>query len=100
MRTYIQQHVQWASAGHPPDPERSRPVVLLRRPQVLAKLGICRSALHQWLDPDSPYYLPDMPQPIRLSERSRYSYWIEEEIDNFIQHRVAQARQAAAQGAK
>lgn len=77
-----------------------RPVVLLRRPQILAKLGICRSALHQWLDPDSPYYVPDMPQPIKLSERSRNSYWIEEEIDLFIQQRIAQARQVAAQGAQ
>lgn len=82
-----------------PTSVQQRPVVLLRRPQVLVKLGICRSALHQWLDPESPYYLPDMPRPIKLSERSRNSYWIEEEIDLFIQQRVAQARQPAAQGA-
>lgn len=77
-----------------------RPFVLLRRPQVLAKLGICRSALHQWLDPDSPYHVPDMPQPIKLSERSRNSYWIEEEVDLFIQRRVAQVRQVATQEAQ
>jgi predicted DNA-binding transcriptional regulator AlpA len=100
MRTYIQELTHSAPAGNPTRPGLPRPFVLLRRPQVLAKLGICRSALHQWLDPDSPYHVPDMPQPIKLSERSRSSYWIEEEVDLFIQQRVAQARQVAAQGAQ
>lgn len=79
--------------------EFQRPVVLLRRPDVLRKLRICRTALHQWLDPESPYYLPDMPRPIKLSERSRSSYWIEEEIDRFISRRVADARVSALKGA-
>jgi predicted DNA-binding transcriptional regulator AlpA len=100
MRTYIQQHAVLAPEESPPRPGLPRPVVLLRRPQVLARLGICRSALHQWLDPDSPYHVPEMPQPIKLSQRSRNSYWIEEEIDQFIQQRVSQARRVAAQGAQ
>lgn len=80
--------------------EHQLPIVLLRRPQVLEKLGICRSALHQWLDPESPYFVPDMPRPIKLFARSRSSYWIEEEINLFIQRRVARARQAVPQGAQ
>lgn len=83
-----------------PQSERQRPIVLLRRPQVLEKLGICRSALHQWLDPESPYFVPDMPRPIKLFARSRSSYWIEEEINLFIQRRVAHARQGAQEGAR
>lgn len=79
--------------------EFERPVVLLRRSDVLRKLRICRTALHQWLDPHSPYYLPDMPRPIKLSERSRSSYWIEEEIDRFISRRVADARASVSKGA-
>ncbi len=79
--------------------EFQRPVVLLRRHDVLTKLRICRSALHQWLDPESPYYLPDMPRPIKLSNRSRSSYWIEEEIDRFISRRVADARSSVAKEA-
>ena len=76
------------------------PPVLLRRPQVLAKLGIARATLYQWLDPKSPQYVPDMPQPIKLSERSRCCYWLEEEVDLFIQRRVAQVRQPQTKGAQ
>jgi prophage regulatory protein len=74
------------------------PPVLLRRPQVLAKLGIARATLYQWLDPDSPQHLPDMPRPFKLSERSRCCYWIEAEVDQFIAQRVELARQALARG--
>lgn len=77
-----------------------RPVVLLRRPQVLTKLGIARATLYQWLDPGSPQHLSDMPRPIKLSERSRCCYWVEAEVDLFIEQRVAQARQFHGEGAQ
>lgn len=71
-----------------------RPLVLLRRPQVLAKLGIARATLYQWLDPNSPQYLPDMPRPIKLSAKSRCCYWVEAEVDQFIVQRVEHARRS------
>jgi prophage regulatory protein len=81
-------------------PDLQNPLMLLRRPQVLSKLGIARATLYQWLDPKSPQYVPDMPRPIKLSERSRCCYWLEEEVDLFIQRRVTQVRQSQGKGAQ
>lgn len=40
---------------------------LLRRREVLARIGIKTSALYGWMDPSSPSYNPTFPKPVVLS---------------------------------
>lgn len=44
--------------------------LFLNADEVRALLcGICRTTLHNWTSPSSPYYKPDFPEPIQLSDR-------------------------------
>jgi prophage regulatory protein len=56
---------------------------LLRRPGVQDKVGIGRSALYELIKHDQ------FPSPIKIG---RSSFWVESEVDNWIDQRIAEAR--------
>ena len=61
-------------------------VKVLRMPAVEDKLGVARSTVYDWLNPNSPRYDPTLPRPRRLGKHS--VGWIESELDEWILNRV------------
>ena len=64
------------------------PEKLLRRPEVLARLGIATATLYDWLDQSSPGHKPDFPRPVTLSVdrlgRATMVAWRESEINEWV----------------
>lgn len=60
---------------------------ILRIRQVIAQLGISRSAIYDWMDPKSPRYDKTFPKPIRLGRAS--IGWLSIDIESFISSRIA-----------
>ena len=58
-------------------------IVILRLPQLLQKIGICRSKVYLLLDASSKYYDHDFPKPIRLGLRS--VGWNLTEVEGWLQ---------------
>jgi prophage regulatory protein len=56
---------------------------LLRRPGVQDKTGIGRSALYELIKRDQ------FPAPIKIG---RSSFWVESQVDKWIEQRIEQAR--------
>ena len=66
---------------------------LLRIKEVLERIGKSRTAWYNALSKKSPYFEPDAPQPIRISQRS--VRWLESDIDAYIEARVLASRGCA-----
>lgn len=66
-------------AVEPPAPA----ILILRLPQLLQKIGICRSKVYSLLDASSRYYDKDFPKPIRLGLRS--VGWNLAEVESWLQ---------------
>jgi prophage regulatory protein len=62
----------------------SRPVSILRRPQVEKRVGLQRSAIYEGIARGT------FPRPVRLGARA--VGWVEEEIDDWLQARVTESR--------
>jgi prophage regulatory protein len=62
---------------------------LLRRPRVQDKVGIKRTALYELIKHDQ------FPAPIKIG---RSSFWVESEIDSWIERRIQQARVPGQEG--
>ena len=60
---------------------------ILRLPDVKARTGMSRSAIYASIKKQQ------FPKPVKLSERS--SGWIEAEVSEWIEARIAQSRKAA-----
>lgn len=64
------------------------PEKLLRRPEVLARLGIATATLYDWLDTASTGHKPDFPRPVTLSVdrlgRATMVAWRETDINAWI----------------
>ncbi|HHA2740066.1 TPA: helix-turn-helix transcriptional regulator [Stenotrophomonas maltophilia] len=58
-----------------------KPLRMLRRAEVQARLGIARSTLYGYLNKRSPSYLPSFPKPLRLGTSVLF---LEHEIDDFV----------------
>ncbi|OHT22349.1 hypothetical protein A3Q29_11050 [Providencia stuartii] len=58
---------------------------ILRIPAVMAKIGIARSTIYDWLNPNSKRYDSTFPKPRRLGKQS--VGWIEIEIDEWLLQR-------------
>ena len=63
---------------------------LIRRKQVEQAIGLSRSSIYARLNEKSHHYDPTFPKPIRLSDSS--VAWIESEIQNWIESRIAASR--------
>lgn len=66
-------------------------VIILRRKQVEARTGLCRSSIYAKINQDSSR--PDefdasFPKPIRLGTRA--VGWLEHEVDAWIESRIAE----------
>ena len=62
---------------------------LLRRPGVEAKIGFKHSAIYELIKRDQ------FPSPIKIG---RSSFWIESEVDSWIEQRIQQARGPGQEG--
>jgi prophage regulatory protein len=62
---------------------------LLRRPGVQDKVGLKHSAIYALIKRDQ------FPTPIKIG---RSSFWVESEIDSWIEQRIQQARGAGQEG--
>lgn len=68
------------------------PIRVLRIVRMLARVGIGRATAYDWMNPKSARFDPTFPRPIRLSGgagRGGSVGWIEHEISNWIESRVA-----------
>jgi len=69
---------------------------LLRRQQVEDRVALSCSAIYARLDPNSPYYDPAFPRPIKLGNGKRPPIaWVESEVDAYITGRIEASRAAA-----
>jgi len=66
---------------------------ILRRPAVESTTGLSRSAIYDRINPNSPYYDPTFPTPIRLGGNS--VGWLESEISDWINSRIEAIRKLA-----
>lgn len=64
----------------------SVPIVIIRLPQVLQKIGIGRSKLYLLLDSRSKYFDSEFPKPISLGLRS--IGWNLAEVENWLQKKL------------
>lgn len=60
-------------------------VKILRMRAVVAKLGIARSTIYDWLNPKSPRYDATFPKQRRLGQQS--VGWMEAELDQWLLQR-------------
>ena len=59
---------------------------IIRWPEVYNKVGMCRSHVHKLVSQGL------FPPPIKLSENGRASGWIEAEVDEYLEQRIAESR--------
>lgn len=64
---------------------------LIKTKAMLELVSISKGALYLKLDPESPYFDPTFPRPIRLSDNAKAIYWVLSEVEEWIQARM-QAR--------
>jgi prophage regulatory protein len=61
--------------------DTSKPLRMLRRAEVQARLGIARSTLYGYLNERSPSYMPSFPKPLHLGSSTVF---LEHEVDEFF----------------
>ena len=55
---------------------------LIGMKEVMERLGVSRPTIYNYLDPSSPSYNPDFPQPMKLNSENK---WVESEINAFVE---------------
>lgn len=60
----------------------TQPIKILRISAVMAKLGIARSTIYDWINPKSKRYDPTFPKQRKLGKQS--VGWLEEDLDNWL----------------
>lgn len=68
----------------------SKPIVILRITQVMARTGVKRSTIYDWLNPEDPRYCPHFPRQVKLGASA--VGWVESEIDAFLETLVKTSR--------
>lgn len=69
---------------------------IIRRGQLIAKIGLSKSSIYARLDRKSPNYDPDFPRPVPLGNGKNPPIgWIEQEVDEYIARQIARSRNAA-----
>ncbi|WP_083860681.1 AlpA family phage regulatory protein [Chromobacterium haemolyticum] len=66
---------------------------IIRRKQVEARTGLCRSTIYDKLNPNSPRHDTNFPKPISLGTGA--VGWIESEVTEWIEARILMSREAA-----
>lgn len=66
---------------------------ILRLKQLMARIQLCRSSVYGRLDPKSRQYDATFPKPIKLGASA--VGWIEEEIQTWIEAKIAATRSIA-----
>jgi prophage regulatory protein len=90
------------SPASPPDtqpeptaePHASRPIGILRLPQLERRIGLRRSSIYARLSPSNPqYYDPTFPRPVSLGSpmchRRSAVGWLEHEVEAWLAQRSA-----------
>jgi prophage regulatory protein len=67
------------------DDKSTRPLVILRRKQVLARTALPPASIYNKLNPKSPGFDPSFPVQIMLGAKA--VGWIESEIDDWVASR-------------
>lgn len=62
----------------------------LRALPTADKIGRSRSGMYELMNPQSPYYDPTFPKPIRLGHRA--VGWLEHEVDLWLMAKAAARR--------
>lgn len=73
-------------------------LIILRRRQLEAKIGIKRTAIYDRLNPKSKSYDPSFPKPIKLgSGNGRHATvgWLEGEVDAWLTAQIEKSRSRA-----
>lgn len=69
---------------------------MLRRVEVQTKTGLGRSAIYDRINPDSRYYDPEFPKPVKLGNGKNPPVgWVESEVDEYLRKRVLKSRSPA-----
>jgi prophage regulatory protein len=58
---------------------------LLRIKELVKKLGVARSTIYDWMNPESPRHDPDFPQRIHIGKSA--VRWDEAQVDAWIQRK-------------
>lgn len=78
------------------DTQQTKPIVIIRRPEVERRTGQSRSTIYERMDPESEHYDPDFPRPIKLgSGKNPPVGWIEHEVDDYLRLLIERSRTAA-----
>lgn len=56
---------------------------ILRMPEVCARLGVARSTIYDWMDPNSVRHAPAFPVPVKLSSGGAIG-WYESELEAWL----------------
>jgi prophage regulatory protein len=72
--------------------QHEKPLRVIRRSEVQARLGIARSTLYTYLDKRSASYLPNFPKPVRIGTAVGF---MEHELDAFVEN-LMRARESEA----
>ena len=66
---------------------------ILRMPAVLNALGVCRSTVYNYLNPESDQFIHDFPTPVRLGLGERAAIgWHSDEFEDWVKSRPRAVR--------
>lgn len=60
---------------------------LVRMREVQKKIGISRSTVYDWINPNSPRFDDSFPKPVRLGGNS--VGWIDTELEDWLAEKIA-----------
>lgn len=63
--------------------------VFLRLPALKQKIGLSKSAIYQKNDPDSPYFDPTFPKPVKLGGRA--VAWSSDAVNGWMESKMEEA---------
>ena len=67
--------------------------LVYRLPGVLKLLGISKSTLYDWLNPQSEFYMPSLPRPFKLADHAHSpSFWSGPDLRAWIEARACASR--------
>lgn len=72
-------------------PYSTRPVTILRRRDLEARLRLSRTTIYDRINPQSPRYDASFPKPIRLGGGAAVG-WLEHEVEQWLQGQIAASR--------